>query len=44
MKIEIYQLPTLSMSFLWTSSPTSALPLASSNSLFYTYQLVGKGS
>jgi hypothetical protein len=33
MKVEIYQLPTLPMSFLRTSSPTSGVPLAPSGSL-----------
>ena len=32
MKVEIYQLPTLPTSLLWTSSPTSGAPLAPSGS------------
>jgi hypothetical protein len=32
MKVEIYQVPTLPTSFLWTSSSTSGGPLAPSNS------------
>jgi hypothetical protein len=32
MKVENYKLPTLAMSFLWTSSPTNGGPLAPSGS------------